>query len=300
MAVTNYYTVNNEIIGEHTVGQSRLDYLTDGLGSVIATVDQTLTTKSTARYKPYGADLATTGTQASFGWVGASGYRRTGRAHSDIYVSKRHDASVEGRWTTPDPLWPDESPYSYVNAWPTTWIDPSGQQPGSMSGCPEPVMPCTEPAALASGASTIPVRPIDPCNACASAIIAEWWSQPAHKKNSFFAHCMACCVLTRLAGSDCADSKQNTQNSFDVWRKGEIPFFDKRQTQRKQNREAKCGDGVIIANTMSSSTDSFTGCTSGCLKLYKIATVPPFTGLPPMCDPRNYDRKTGRWCPRTT
>ena len=27
MATTYYYTVNSEIIGEHTAGQSRLDYL---------------------------------------------------------------------------------------------------------------------------------------------------------------------------------------------------------------------------------------------------------------------------------
>jgi len=85
MPVTNYYTVQGEIIGEHTAGQSRLDYLTDGLGSVIATVDQTLTVKSTARYKPYGADLETTATQPAFGCVGKPGFRRTGRPHAYLY-----------------------------------------------------------------------------------------------------------------------------------------------------------------------------------------------------------------------
>ena len=73
MAVTNYYTVNGEIIGEHTAGQSRLDYLPDALGSVVGTVDQTLTIKSTARYKPYGAGLSSTGTQVKYGWNGRSG-----------------------------------------------------------------------------------------------------------------------------------------------------------------------------------------------------------------------------------
>jgi hypothetical protein len=34
MPVTNYYTVNGEIIGEKTTGGSRVDYLTDALGSV--------------------------------------------------------------------------------------------------------------------------------------------------------------------------------------------------------------------------------------------------------------------------
>ncbi len=39
MPVTNYYTVNGEIIGERTAGSPRVDYLTDALGSVTATVN---------------------------------------------------------------------------------------------------------------------------------------------------------------------------------------------------------------------------------------------------------------------
>lgn len=77
MPTTYYYTVNGAIIGQHTAGQGRLDYLTDGLGSVIATVDQTLTAHSTARYKPSGAVLASTGTQLDFGWAGRFGFKRT-------------------------------------------------------------------------------------------------------------------------------------------------------------------------------------------------------------------------------
>jgi len=55
MATTYYYTVNDEIIGEYAIGSSHLDYLTDALGSVVATIDQNLTFQGTARYKPYGA-----------------------------------------------------------------------------------------------------------------------------------------------------------------------------------------------------------------------------------------------------
>jgi hypothetical protein len=40
MPTTYFYTVDSEIIGEHTAGQSRIDYLTDALGSIVATVDQ--------------------------------------------------------------------------------------------------------------------------------------------------------------------------------------------------------------------------------------------------------------------
>ncbi len=126
MAVTNYYTVNGEIIGEHTTGHSRLDYLCDALGSVVATVDQTQTVKSTARYKPYGADLSTTGTQPSFGWVGSLGYRRTARPHADIYVRARTFATSEGEWTSTDPSWPAEAAFQYASGSPALVIDPSG------------------------------------------------------------------------------------------------------------------------------------------------------------------------------
>ena len=129
MAVTNYYTANGVIIAEHTTGQSRLDYVTDALGSVIATVDQTLTVKSTARYKPYGAVLSETGTQPMYGWVGSPGCRRTGLPHSDVYARARGASTSDGRWTTVDPLWPNSQAYLYASANPCTLTDPSGYRP---------------------------------------------------------------------------------------------------------------------------------------------------------------------------
>lgn len=129
MPVTNCYSANGEIIGEHTFGLSRLDYVTDGLGSVVATVYQTLTVKSTARYKPSGADLATSGTQPAFGFTGSTGSRRTGLPYSDLYNQARHLGTSVGRWTTSDPIWPVEPAYTYVRANPTTLVDPSGMDP---------------------------------------------------------------------------------------------------------------------------------------------------------------------------
>jgi RHS repeat-associated protein len=146
MAVTNYYSVNGEIIAEHTAGQSRLDYVTDGLGSVVTTVDQTLTVQSTARYKPYGSELATTGAPMKFGWVGSEGYRGTGLPHSDCYVWKRHNSTVEGRWTTVDPLWPQELAYGYAFSNSTTVIDPSG-----LAGCLRPRCNTSNPCLSGSG-----------------------------------------------------------------------------------------------------------------------------------------------------
>jgi len=140
MSTTYYYTVNDEIIGEHTLGQSRLDYIPDGLGSVVATIDQTLTVQSTARYKPYGADLATTGTMPMYGWAGRSArYRRTSRPHSDIYAWNRHDSTVEGRWTTVDPIWPLERAFTYVDSRPTTRHDRTGRSVTFSSACPPSV-----------------------------------------------------------------------------------------------------------------------------------------------------------------
>ena len=143
MPVTNYYSANGVMIAEHTTGQSRLDYVNDALGSVISTVDQTLTVKSTAKYKPYGAVLSETGTQPMYGWVGSPGYRRTGLPHSDIYVRKRHPSTVDGRWTTVDPLWPYQSAYLYVLASPTIMIDFWGLQGPAVVDPPVEAIPET-------------------------------------------------------------------------------------------------------------------------------------------------------------
>src|SRR2546421_2647467 len=105
MSVINYYTVNGEILGEKTAGGSRIDYLTDALGSVIATKNQSAQIVNTYRYKPYGALLAKTGVGAdpSFQWVGGVGYRQTNKKWSDVHVRRRHDDTATGRWVSRDP-----------------------------------------------------------------------------------------------------------------------------------------------------------------------------------------------------
>jgi RHS repeat-associated protein len=130
MAVTNYYTINGEIIAEKTAGSSRVDYLTDALGSVTGTLNQSAQVVNTYRYKPYGAQLAKTGTGAdpSFLWVGSQGYRQTGRKFSDDYVRARHYSSAEGMWTTKDPflIYPWRGSYFYADTSPVLLVDVSG------------------------------------------------------------------------------------------------------------------------------------------------------------------------------
>jgi len=128
MAVTNYYTVGGEIIGEHTAGQSRLDYVPDALGNVTSTINQSLTVESTARFMPYGASLASSGSGSEFAWIGTLGSRSTGRPHIEQYNRARHLSSVDGRWLSVDPQWPRESAFGYSAQNPTSAADSSGLQ----------------------------------------------------------------------------------------------------------------------------------------------------------------------------
>src|ERR1043165_962069 len=128
MAVTNYYTVNGQIIGEKTAGGSRVDYLTDALGSVIGTVNQSAQVVNTYRYKPYGAQLAKTGVGAdpAFQWVGDLGYRPTAKKWSDVYVRRRHFDTAAAMWTSRDILRPMEHDFVYASGNPVVAVDPSG------------------------------------------------------------------------------------------------------------------------------------------------------------------------------
>ncbi len=123
-----YLSVQGEIVGEKASGSSRIDYLTDALGSVTATVDQNAQVVNTYRYKPYGAQLAKSGAGADprFRWVGSWGYRQTGVQVSDTYVRARHYSTILGRWCSEDPLYLGST---YGEADPTGTIDPSGLIP---------------------------------------------------------------------------------------------------------------------------------------------------------------------------
>jgi hypothetical protein len=102
------------LIGEQTSGVST-DYVPDALGSIVAAINQSLTTTYTAAYAPYGTVLASTGTAPNFTWVGNQGYLPgPGRPYAEYSVRARIFSSKNGRWTTADPLWPHEPAYAYV------------------------------------------------------------------------------------------------------------------------------------------------------------------------------------------
>ena len=131
MPTTNYNTYNRRIRSETTAG-AITTYLTDALGSVTATVNQSQVIENTYRYKPYGATLDQTGSGPvpGFLWTGDSGSRPTELAQSGQYNRARHLSTPNARWSSVDPLWPWQPSYCYVAGRPVTLIDLTG-----MAGC---------------------------------------------------------------------------------------------------------------------------------------------------------------------
>ncbi|RYG34469.1 hypothetical protein EON81_15460 [bacterium] len=127
MPVTTYHSANGKTRGQ-SAGGVRRDYASDGVGSVVATVDAAGAVENTYRYKPYGKTLAKTGSAAdpTLLWTAATGSRATRLAYAEQYNRARHYGSAQRAWTTKDPLWPEEAAYAYVHGNPATFIDPSG------------------------------------------------------------------------------------------------------------------------------------------------------------------------------
>jgi RHS repeat-associated protein len=125
MGITNYYSVEGEMVGDND-GVSRTDYCRDALGNVVRS-------NANWRYKPYGQWLTVPiGVPLPlFGWIGSYGYMSQGTVGYDVYVRARHFTYATARWTTVDPLWPQEPAYTYAGANPTNRTDPSGMQGSS-------------------------------------------------------------------------------------------------------------------------------------------------------------------------
>jgi hypothetical protein len=134
MAVTNYFCVGNELVGEQESGGTRRNYGIDALGSVTATIQGSVI-ENTYTYKPYGQTIQKIGTapDPKFKWVGSQGYRAEERLYSETYIRARHYSDLMKRWPNLDPLWPNEAGYEYSQSRPCTANDFSGL-------CPLPVL----------------------------------------------------------------------------------------------------------------------------------------------------------------
>jgi RHS repeat-associated protein len=154
--VTNYLTANGQIRGERTAGFPGHDYIPDGSGSVTATASPTTQElQFYARYFPYGRgySVSTTNTMPAFRWLGSLGYRWTGRWHADEHVRARHFSLPDGRWTTVDPLWPQQSAYGYVSGRPVGYVDQSGTAPSKGGSCTD-----TDALRMVSAVAPVGVR----------------------------------------------------------------------------------------------------------------------------------------------
>ncbi len=135
MAWKAYNTINGQIMGEvpDMPGVAATDYLTDALGSVVATVSggEIL---NTYRWSGYGQQVLKTGIgpDPKFLWIGGWGYR----AGYVSYVRNRHVSPQIAVWTSKDALWPQESAYAYVSGSAATLIDPLGLGPGCICDPP--------------------------------------------------------------------------------------------------------------------------------------------------------------------
>jgi hypothetical protein len=119
-----------------TTGGTRVDYLSDALGSVTATTNGSGAVQNRYRYKPYGSRLSKVGTapDPKFQWVGRWGYKHSNA--SVTYVRARHLLAAMGVWTTVDAT--GRSPkYLYADGTPTTLIDAQGEAPAVPNTRPE-------------------------------------------------------------------------------------------------------------------------------------------------------------------
>ncbi len=125
MAWRAYNTVNGQILGETSATGARpTDYLTDALGSVVATASKG-TIQNTYRWAGYGQQVSKTGASPDpkFLWVGGWGYR------TRAYIRKRTLDIRHAIWISVDNLWPGEPAYSYVAGKPTNLVDMFGEAP---------------------------------------------------------------------------------------------------------------------------------------------------------------------------
>lgn len=137
MAVTNYFTIEGEMVGEFRGNTAETVetqvYLRDYLGSTVETRNADPSTDSRYQYLPYGGSLFSSGSGSTprYLWDGTWGYRTTGLGNASHYVRARHYEGAVATWTSLNPAWPSENAYGYVDGMPLSSVAPEGlrQQP---------------------------------------------------------------------------------------------------------------------------------------------------------------------------
>lgn len=98
-------------------------YLTDALGSVVATADESGAKVNTYSYSPRGVTRAASSEKVSQPYRFAGGYQDpTGMYH---FAARYYDPNI-GRFNSPDPSGMEKNPYLYAEGDPVNRIDPTG------------------------------------------------------------------------------------------------------------------------------------------------------------------------------
>jgi len=147
---------------------------------------------------------------------------------------------------------------------PVVQNDPSGLQFGTSFGWPPNAGPYKPPTmghiypALYPEAGDHDIFCNLNCILCSRAITKRWVSNPngpggsswRHNCNSGYSHCMACCTLSKFAGTLCAKASQNMQNR--IYNRGEA---------KANVRKTQCDSGLKAANNGKD-------CHSACSSIY--------------------------------
>ena len=173
---------------------------------------------------------------------GQVGYRRDVTARQ--YVRARHLDTAKGRWASPDPIGldgGDANVYRYAGNGPATFLDPAGLQ------------------LLETGVL---------CAVCAKSIQANYYSPEWHDCDHMFAHCLACCILNRIAGPVCAKGMQWYQDRGHPW------------PNATYCRGVACNAGIV-----GSFKHPLTSCTGICSDVYPFNPPSSWLGDPKCARP---------------
>jgi len=212
---------------------------------------------------------------------GQLGYRKD--SPDRLYIRKRHIDTSRGRWLSRDPFLSafngintDSNSFNlywYAKNRPTFAVDPSGLQDFPGGGFPSPISFPPNPILPPNFPNPITVcRDIAKCTACSLAILGSYIYQSGsvpphytwqHACDHLYAHCMACCVLTRYVNSTCAWSAQWAEI------KGK-PIKGGNNSGRIQG----CSAGVAVAANLGT-------CDANCQAVFSFTTGPTSISKPP-------------------